>query len=42
MIPKGKLIIIGGHEDKGIPGESLNVYKKKDSKTHFEILGMSL
>jgi cyanophycinase len=40
MIPKGKLIIIGGHEDKGIPGESLNVYKKKDSKTHFEILGM--
>src|ERR1035437_9658871 len=40
MIPKGKLIIIGGHEDKGVPGESLAVHKKKDSKTHFEILGM--
>ena len=40
MIPKGKLIIIGGHEDKGIvPGESLTIHKKKNSPSHFEILG---
>ena len=39
-IPKGKLLIIGGHEDKGaIAGENLIVHKKKDAPTHFEILG---
>jgi cyanophycinase len=37
---KGKLLIIGGHEDKGeVPGESISVDRKKKSKTHFEILG---
>ena len=42
MIPKGKLLIIGGHEDKGneVVGENLIVHKKKDVKTHFEILGI--
>ena len=42
MIPKGKLIIIGGHEDKTIEGESLIVIKRKDSKPHphFEILSL--
>jgi len=40
MIPKGKLIIIGGHEDKGeISGENLTIHKKKVSQSHFEILG---
>jgi cyanophycinase len=40
MIPKGKLLIIGGHEDKGTPiGESLNIHKRNKSQTHFEILG---
>ena len=40
MIPKGKLLIIGGHEDKGeVPGENLNIHKKKTPLTHFEILG---
>jgi len=39
MIPKGKLIIIGGHEDKGdVIGENLTVVKKNKS-SHFEILG---
>ncbi|MDZ4665870.1 MAG: cyanophycinase [Bacteroidota bacterium] len=40
MIPKGKLIIIGGHEDKSVAGESLTVIKRKGSKPHphFEIL----
>ncbi|MDZ4757912.1 MAG: cyanophycinase [Bacteroidota bacterium] len=40
MIPKGKLIIIGGHEDKGTSGESLEVIKREDSSPHphFEIL----
>jgi cyanophycinase len=39
MIPKGKLIIIGGHEDKGaVSGENLTVVKKRQS-SHFEILG---
>lgn len=39
-IPKGKLLIIGGHEDKGeAVGTSLTIHKKKVSKTHFEILG---
>ncbi len=40
MIPKGKLLIIGGHEDKGaVPGENLTVHKKNINKSHFEILG---
>jgi len=40
MQPKGKLIIIGGHEDKGeIAGENLIIHKKKKTQTHFEILG---
>ncbi len=40
MIPKGKLIIIGGHEEKGeAPGKNLIIYKKKKSLSHFEILG---
>lgn len=40
MIPKGKLLIIGGHEDKGeVRGENLTVYKKKKPFSHFEILG---
>jgi len=39
VIPKGKLIIMGGHEEKGIVGESLTVHKKKISLSHFEILG---
>ena len=40
MIPKGKLIIIGGHEDKGeVVGENLTIHKKKKSSSHFEILG---
>lgn len=40
MIPKGKLLIVGGHEDKGeIVGENLIVHKKNRPQTHFEILG---
>lgn len=40
MLPKGKLIIIGGHEDKGeLKGENLIIHKKKKSQSHFEILG---
>src|SRR5450631_4762980 len=40
MQPKGKLIIIGGHEDKGeIVGENLTIHKKKRAQSHFEILG---
>jgi cyanophycinase len=40
MSPKGKLFIIGGHEDKGEDkGQSLTIHKKKISKSHFEILG---
>lgn len=40
MIPKGKLLIIGGHEDKGeVSGESLIIHNKNKSPTHFEILG---
>lgn len=40
-IPKGKLLIIGGHEDKGneIAGENLAIHKKKETISHFEILG---
>lgn len=41
MIPKGRLLIIGGHEDKGkVSGESLTIHKKKKPQSHFEILGM--
>jgi hypothetical protein len=40
MIPKGKLLIIGGHEDKGeIAGENLIIYKRKKTETRFEVLG---
>lgn len=40
MTPKGKLLIIGGHEDKGeVAGENLTIHKKKKSTTHFGILG---
>lgn len=40
MTPKGKLLIIGGHEDKGeLTGENLTIHKKNKSQTHFEILG---
>jgi cyanophycinase len=40
MVAKGKLIIIGGHEDKAIAGESLTVVKRAGSQPHphFEIL----
>jgi cyanophycinase len=39
-VPKGKLLVIGGHESKGeIPGENLKVHKRKTSASHFEILG---
>lgn len=38
--PKGKLLLIGGHEYKGeIAGENLKIEPKKDAKSHFEILG---
>ena len=40
MIPKGQLLLIGGHEDKGaVIGETLNTYKRGGTQTHFEILG---
>lgn len=40
LIPKGKLLLIGGHEDKGleIAGENLKVHSKKATRSHFEIL----
>jgi cyanophycinase len=40
MVHKGKLIIIGGHEDKSVAGESLTIEKRTGSKPHphFEIL----
>lgn len=37
--PKGKLLIIGGHEEKGLPGESLNILMREKKHSHFEILG---
>jgi cyanophycinase len=42
MIPKGKLLIIGGHEDKGaeVAGENLTIHVKKETTSHFEILGL--
>lgn len=40
LIPKGKLLLIGGHEEKGeVAGENLQVHKRKPSTSHFEILG---
>lgn len=37
---KGKLLIIGGHEDKGeLSGENLHVHKTNPRTSHFEILG---
>ena len=41
MIPKGKLLIVGGHENKGEEdaGENLTIHKKQISTSHFEILG---
>ncbi len=40
MTPKGKLLIIGGHEDKGeIQGENLKIHFRKKKQSHFEILG---
>ncbi len=40
MTPKGTLIIIGGHEDKGVDGESLNIEKRREptARPHLEIL----
>ncbi len=41
MIPKGKLLIIGGHEYKGKgDGYNLIIHKRKKSASHPEILGM--
>lgn len=40
MIPKGKLLIVGGHESKGeIKGENLIIHQKDRTQSHFEILG---
>ncbi|PBQ34082.1 cyanophycinase [Sphingobacteriaceae bacterium] len=39
MAPKGKLLIIGGHEEKGDEEESLNVVKRVKGYEPFEILG---
>ena len=41
MIPKGKLLIVGGHENKGEEdtGENLTIHKKQKPTSHFEILG---
>lgn len=40
MVPKGKLLLIGGHEDKGeVLGENLKMNPKKIAPLHFEILG---
>ncbi len=40
MMPKGQLLIVGGHENKGEePGENLTIHKKRISQSHFEILG---
>lgn len=41
MIPKGNLLIVGGHENKGEEdaGENLTIHKKQISTSHFEILG---
>lgn len=39
MIPQGKLLIIGGHEEKGEEEQSLNVAKRVKGYEPFEILG---
>ena len=39
MTPKGKLFIIGGHEDKGFTGETPEVLGREKPPTRFEILG---
>lgn len=40
MTPKGTLIVIGGHEDKGeVAGENLRMHKRSRFPLHFEILG---
>ncbi len=41
MIPKGKLLIVGGHESKGEEdaGENLTIPKKQNPTSHFQILG---
>jgi cyanophycinase len=40
LIPKGKLLLIGGHEEKGATvGENLTVHKRTATTNHFEILG---
>lgn len=38
MVPKGKLLIIGGHEEKGDPEERLTVSRRGKSYERFEIL----
>ena len=40
MRPRGKLLIIGGHEDKDseVAGENLTIHTKREIKSHFEIL----
>lgn len=39
LTPKGKLFIIGGHEDKGFVGETPAILSREKHPTHFEILG---
>ena len=39
MLPKGKILIIGGHEEKGDEEQSLNVVKRVKGYEPFEILG---
>ena len=39
MIPKGKLLIIGGHEDKGLEGERPEILNKETHASNFELLG---
>lgn len=39
MVPKGKLLIIGGHEEKGENEVTLAVAKRGKTYAHFEILG---
>ncbi len=38
MIPKGKIFIIGGHEDKGLPGSVPDILDREKKLAHFEIL----
>jgi cyanophycinase len=39
MIPKGRLCIIGGHEEKDEKGATLTIIQREKRITHFEILG---